>query len=122
VCLTYNVRFYRRLKDMHIRNRYRASNVKNRQRLPIAIPIPMPIVLVQPHRAAHIIKHPTLPGDTITSTGNGKRIGSEVDIETDCDPDTDPDNAVRAALSRSHNQASGSAGGPMTFTASCYAA
>jgi hypothetical protein len=72
--------------------------------------MPMPIVLVQPHRAAHIIKHPALPGDTITSTGNGKRIGSEVDIETDCDPD----NAVRAASSGSHNQASGRAGGLMT--------
>jgi hypothetical protein len=45
---------------------------------------------------------PALPEDTITSTGNGGRIGSGVDIETDCDcdTDTDPDNAVRAASRR----------------------
>jgi hypothetical protein len=43
--------------------------------------------------------------------GIGIAIG--VDIETDCDTDTDPDNAVRDALSSLHNQASGSAGGPM---------
>jgi hypothetical protein len=45
------------------------------------------------------------------------RIYIEVDIDTDCDcdTDTDPDNAVRAALSGSQNQASGSARGPMTL-------
>jgi len=46
--------------------------------------------------------------------GIGIGIAIGVDIETECDTDPDPDNAVRAASSGSHNQASGPAGGPMT--------
>jgi hypothetical protein len=44
----------------------------------------------------------------------GIAIGVDIETDCDCDPDTDPDSAFPAALSGSHNQASGSAGGPIT--------
>jgi hypothetical protein len=42
-------------------------------------------------------------------------IGIAIGVDIDTDSDTDPDNAVRADLSGSQNQASGSTGDPVTF-------
>ena len=45
--------------------------------------------------------------------GIGIAIGVDIETDCDCDPDPDTDSAFPAALSGSHNQASGSAGGPI---------
>ena len=58
--------------------------------------------------------HPSAGKQAFNSYGIGIAIGVDIETDSDCDADTDPDNAVRAASRDSHNQPSGSAGGPMT--------